>query len=1205
MIRLGALVFLSVVIFSQTFAAGISYQVTYNIGDFEFRQENGYDIIEHPDCSPYLDGDLGSPQVLVEYHSFIIPVGDSVESITINSVTTNQFPGKYDLFPVQPACYYSKNCDPMPEWVEPDSEYYGSNDPYPSEIVVLDRTGLFDGANHIATVRVFPVYYKALDRDLFYYSYISFTINTGGTSGKTPIYVQVRMRNDQKPYDIILSNTVKNPQDIPLYGYRPPLSDTSIAMDVPTYRGYSYIIVTYDSLSGYWDPFVDWLNRKGKRARVISIQDIVSYNIADDPQINDHADLLRGYLKHTYLRGTVWVILGGSCKMVTHPLISEPRVDVPLRYFIKPTWDYYPSGNPTTSNNWRPSDIYFSELNTDWELDGDGHPGEYSHHEWEPSGDNLRTSLQSGEELYLGRIPVINGEDIERWVQKILNYEQNPGNGDYNYLTTAYWDVADQMQDNEQIDDSQAEFPGYFSHIVDEELDSYDDPSPTYPYAQHVIDNMSSYPAFVNWHHHGDFYTGAVRSAGVLPDGTAKSRVYASDWPNCMAEDSYCHMEDLDNLNKPGFLFSTACRQAGFDYPSNIGYKCLGGDYVLTSGGGVGFIGTSRFSYVGRFLHAQAKKYFLRFLFNNDPKIGPSKTLMNAEMLELKYLTNWTLFGSPEMPVWTDIPEHFSVEPNYTDDKVTVSSGGVPIEGAQVCFSSRDLSRYYIDTTDVDGNAEIGPEYDFDMTTGTNITVTMNTYMNNYIPYQIIGAGDIEMDMVWRGDIAFYGIVEIPFGKTLVIKPGTTIKTNSEIIVSGNLKIEGDANHHVILTSAEEIPEAGDWFGIRALSGSDIYMSHSEIRNAEYGIWADDAAMLVVENCTIKDNLTAGIYMKNAPRARIENSRIEDSGTYGIYCFRGSFTASGNTIASNRYGIYYFGDDNATIEDCLITYPSASPISSYYGICARQYLGTTPSCQVLGDSITGFDQGGILFNGVSSTGLISNTRVVSCGIYGILYNNTSAAIKGTASARNYVGSNSYGLQMGSPGSPDIRYTTFEENLSTSAYVGTGCSPDFGNLVDWGYNSFIVSTAGPGYYHLYNDNFSPVDAIGNYWEPLDGNLIFNANYIPYLPRRPKVTLDGDRTELAEDFELAKAYPNPFNPSTIINFNLSSPEFVTVKVFNIMGQEVRTVFAGYGSTGENSIVWDGKNHRGESVSAGVYLVQLRTSERQRTIKTTVLK
>jgi hypothetical protein len=90
-----------------------------------------------------------------------------------------------------------------------------------------------------------------------------------------------------------------------------------------------------------------------------------------------------------------------------------------------------------------------------------------------------------------------------------------------------------------------------------------------------------------------------------------------------------------------------------------------------------------------------------------------------------------------------------------------------------------------------------------------------------------------------------------------------------------------------------------------------------------------------------------------------------------------------------------------------------------------------------------------------------------------------------------------------------------------------------------------------------------------------------------------------------FELQQNYPNPFNPSTAISYQLSAISQVTLKVYDMLGREVATVVNETGTPGKHNAVWNGKNDRGESVSSGIYLYQLRAGNSVMTRKMVLLK
>jgi hypothetical protein len=78
---------------------------------------------------------------------------------------------------------------------------------------------------------------------------------------------------------------------------------------------------------------------------------------------------------------------------------------------------------------------------------------------------------------------------------------------------------------------------------------------------------------------------------------------------------------------------------------------------------------------------------------------------------------------------------------------------------------------------------------------------------------------------------------------------------------------------------------------------------------------------------------------------------------------------------------------------------------------------------------------------------------------------------------------------------------------------------------------------------------------------------------------------------DDYQLAQNYPNPFNPETTIDFVLPIKKEISLKIYNALGQEVRTLFQNREYLqGPHSVKWDGKDNNGVSVASGVYIYKL---------------
>jgi hypothetical protein len=90
-----------------------------------------------------------------------------------------------------------------------------------------------------------------------------------------------------------------------------------------------------------------------------------------------------------------------------------------------------------------------------------------------------------------------------------------------------------------------------------------------------------------------------------------------------------------------------------------------------------------------------------------------------------------------------------------------------------------------------------------------------------------------------------------------------------------------------------------------------------------------------------------------------------------------------------------------------------------------------------------------------------------------------------------------------------------------------------------------------------------------------------------------------------FALGQNYPNPFNPSTEIRYELAQSVEVELRIFNLLGQEIRTLFSSRQLAGFHSRQWDGKNDSGEAVASGLYLYELRAGDFVATRKMLLLR
>jgi len=96
-----------------------------------------------------------------------------------------------------------------------------------------------------------------------------------------------------------------------------------------------------------------------------------------------------------------------------------------------------------------------------------------------------------------------------------------------------------------------------------------------------------------------------------------------------------------------------------------------------------------------------------------------------------------------------------------------------------------------------------------------------------------------------------------------------------------------------------------------------------------------------------------------------------------------------------------------------------------------------------------------------------------------------------------------------------------------------------------------------------------------------------------------------SRLPEEFLLLQNYPNPFNRGTIIMFWVPDDGQVLLKIYDLMGREVRTLVKGRLKAGEHAAVWDGRDDKGFEVASGVYIYRLMAGRRCKAKKMLLLK
>jgi hypothetical protein len=141
---------------------------------------------------------------------------------------------------------------------------------------------------------------------------------------------------------------------------------------------------------------------------------------------------------------------------------------------------------------------------------------------------------------------------------------------------------------------------------------------------------------------------------------------------------------------------------------------------------------------------------------------------------------------------------------------------------------------------------------------------------------------------------------------------------------------------------------------------------------------------------------------------------------------------------------------------------------------------------------------------------------------------------------------------------------------------------------------------------------PLSAGKLYFSMMDekGNSICSKQVKEQAIAIPQIDNDGESNPVLENnkaaaFKLERNFPNPFNPETVIKFNLPEASKVSLNVYNVLGQVVRTLVNEELPSGVHSVIWDGKNAQGFNVSSGVYFYRIKAGDFESTMRMTLLR
>ncbi len=443
-------------------------------------------------------------------------------------------------------------------------------------------------------------------------------------------------------------------------------------------------------------PLMNWKNEKGVKTVILS--NFSLYEGIDD------AEKIRNMIKSYYEKENIrWVLLAGDA--------GSGSDEIPIRMVYNPDVKRWaePQRESVGGEYYKPTDFYYADLTGSWDSDGDGDWGEAPQ-------DNLYglDEISWIPEVYVGRFPANDANELEIMVNKTLKYESNPEIG--NWMNKML--LAGAISGLSPLEDEAVLTTYIWSNYALNEMEfthlhittsPFDPPVPPAPNRQegltgtNILAEMNLGYSTVIIASHG-IYTNFQDISGI--------KIFTAS----QADD------DVINTNMPFLLYGDACTTSSYDFNDNSIGEIL---IKKSNAGAIGFIGELRVTWyfendenLEKLNRGNAKLFWKEFFLNK--KFQQGKALYDSKVayinsdyftkgsgstaydFERKNILTYNLLGDPEVDIYTNKPkfaENPFVEDIYEGQLVSIVIRDVNnsiIPYARVHFRTSDAKYYTI-----------------------------------------------------------------------------------------------------------------------------------------------------------------------------------------------------------------------------------------------------------------------------------------------------------------------------------------------------------------------------------------------------------------------------------------------------------------------------------------------------------------------------
>lgn len=613
-------VIISLLAVCTAFAGTVTYTLELTPRDVVFIQKDGYTIVTLQSgvnsgsaLAQVWTTEPGSPLLPVLSGNVLIPADAELGSMTITELEHARLGEGYRLYPVQPMRPLSEfNSVPF---VEPNQTVYNSSTAYPAKRLSSIPAGSKAGFR-IAGFLYCPFEYRPASGRLTLITKARIQMQYKENSIAAPVLTE--SQRDLMARDI--AELVVNPKDIS-HMAPPVVAKDGQETDV--------VMFTSSSMAPNLTGLRSWLMRKGYFTEIVTVDTISQTG-------RDTQEKMRNLLKKKFANeGLKYVILTGD---VQH---------CPFRYGYLPYSTYN-----------IPADMYFGDLDGDWDANGNSKFGEMT-------GD----SVDLFHDIYVGRLPLDDADDAANFLKKDTTYEIVPDTG---YLNNVLLPA--------EVLWSNIDFHGM---IVNTNI-------------LRALNSRST------WEVDSGINMGTSNVITAVNNGTQLFH-FAGHGSNTAFGSTFrtSNIPSLTNIAKPHITMSMACNCGWFDHAST---ECLGEEFVnATNGGAVSTMFNARYGWgapptqgPNSNMNCQFYNNFLKGMTQGKAH-GLAKDFLRNESFS-QMTMRWamytnTLQGDPTMQMWREVPENCTVTAPDTLAAmpqvvtVTVEKGDGPLANARVAFT--------------------------------------------------------------------------------------------------------------------------------------------------------------------------------------------------------------------------------------------------------------------------------------------------------------------------------------------------------------------------------------------------------------------------------------------------------------------------------------------------------------------------------------